>query len=141
MKRIPYISKYSQRNSSPVKQPFGFLPKSYQESPVRTSLYATVSSALKKNEKFVKFNEPSPFKTTKPPTVKKNAVSTSFYNKENSRVSTDPESKIEMFKNSKPSLPSAVNSQISTPRLTPLRMIERNRASDKTDIDQLELKI
>ena len=128
------------------------MPKPLNESSARASRLGTVSSALKKQDKFVKFNEPSPFKTTKPPTVRKNAVSTSFYNKENSRVSADPESKIEMFKNSnfsfielmklsKPSLLSAANSQISTPRLTPLRMIERNRASDKTDIDRLEFKI
>lgn len=45
------------------------------------------------------------------------------------------------MKLSKPNLLSAVNSQISTPRLTPLRMIERNRATDKTDIDRLEFKI
>ena len=37
--------------------------------------------------------------------------------------------------------PSRVNSQISTPRLTPLRMIERNRKSDKDDINMLENKI
>ena len=36
---------------------------------------------------------------------------------------------------------SRVNSQISTPRLTPLRMIERNRKSDKDDINRLENKI
>lgn len=33
------------------------------------------------------------------------------------------------------------HSSISTPRLTPLRMVERNRASDKSDIDALESKI
>lgn len=37
--------------------------------------------------------------------------------------------------------PSRVNSQISTPRLTPLRMIERNRNTDKDDINRLENKI
>ncbi len=36
---------------------------------------------------------------------------------------------------------SRVNSQISTPRLTPLRMIERNRNTDKDDISRLENKI
>ena len=36
---------------------------------------------------------------------------------------------------------SRVNSQISTPRLTPLRMIERNRNTDKDDINRLENKI
>lgn len=36
---------------------------------------------------------------------------------------------------------SQVNSQISTPRLTPLRMIERNRNTDKDDISRLENKI
>ena len=36
---------------------------------------------------------------------------------------------------------SRVNSQISTPRLTPLRMIERNRNTDKEDINRLESKI
>lgn len=36
---------------------------------------------------------------------------------------------------------SKVGSNVSTPRLTPLRLIERNRASDKTDIDNLESKI
>ena len=36
---------------------------------------------------------------------------------------------------------SRVNSQISTPRLTPLRMIERNRNTDKDEIDRLESKI
>ena len=36
---------------------------------------------------------------------------------------------------------SQVNSQISTPRLTPLRMIERNRNTDKNDISRLENKI
>ena len=36
---------------------------------------------------------------------------------------------------------SRVNSQISTPRLTPLRMIERNRNTDKNDISRLENKI
>ena len=36
---------------------------------------------------------------------------------------------------------SRVNSQISTPRLTPLRMIERNRKTDKDDINRLENKI
>ena len=36
---------------------------------------------------------------------------------------------------------SRVNSQISTPRLTPLRMIERNRNTDKEDISRLESKI
>ena len=36
---------------------------------------------------------------------------------------------------------SKANSQLSTPRLTPLRMIERNRASDKNDINMLESKI
>mmetsp|Transcript_24806 Transcript_24806/g.29186 ORF Transcript_24806/g.29186 Transcript_24806/m.29186 type:complete len:99 (+) Transcript_24806:115-411(+) len=36
---------------------------------------------------------------------------------------------------------SRVNSQISTPRLTPLRMIERNRNTDKDDISRLEKKI
>ena len=37
--------------------------------------------------------------------------------------------------------PSRVNSSISTPRLTPLRMIERNRGTDKEDINRLENKI
>ena len=36
---------------------------------------------------------------------------------------------------------SRVNSQISTPRLTPLRLIERNRNTDKNDINRLEDKI
>mmetsp|Transcript_21039 Transcript_21039/g.25861 ORF Transcript_21039/g.25861 Transcript_21039/m.25861 type:complete len:99 (-) Transcript_21039:24-320(-) len=36
---------------------------------------------------------------------------------------------------------SRVNSQISTPMLTPLRMIERNRNTDKDDISRLEKKI
>ena len=36
---------------------------------------------------------------------------------------------------------SSVNSQISTPRLTPLRMIERNRKTDQDDIGRLESKI
>ena len=36
---------------------------------------------------------------------------------------------------------SRANSQISTPRLTPLRMIERNRNTDKEDINRLESKI
>ena len=36
---------------------------------------------------------------------------------------------------------SRVNSQISSPRLTPLRMIERNRRTDKNDITRLESKI
>lgn len=36
---------------------------------------------------------------------------------------------------------SRVNSSISSPRLTPLRMIERNRNTDKTDITRLENKI
>ena len=36
---------------------------------------------------------------------------------------------------------SRVNSQLSTPRLTPLRMIERNRNSNKEDISKLVNKI
>ena len=36
---------------------------------------------------------------------------------------------------------SGINSQVSTPRLTPLRMIERNRNTDKDDISRLENKI
>lgn len=36
---------------------------------------------------------------------------------------------------------SKANSQISTPRLTPLRMFERNRATDKMDMDRLEKKL
>lgn len=36
---------------------------------------------------------------------------------------------------------SRANSQISTPRLTPLRLIERNRNTDKNDINRLEDKI
>ena len=36
---------------------------------------------------------------------------------------------------------SRVNSQISTPRLTPLRMIERNRNQDKDEVSRLESKI
>lgn len=39
------------------------------------------------------------------------------------------------------SMCSKAGSNVSTPRLTPLRLIERNRASDKTDIDKLENKI
>lgn len=66
-------------------------------------------------------------------------------------------SKVDLFKNSnysfielmnrnrilssKVSQSSVGNSQISTPRLTPLRMFERNRVSDKMDMDRLEQKL
>ena len=36
---------------------------------------------------------------------------------------------------------SRANSSISTPRLTPLRLFERNRASDRMDLDRLEQKL
>ena len=75
------------------------------------------------------------------------------FNKENDM----PISKIEMFKcanfsfielmnknrlsHSLCSQSSKANSQLSTPRLTPLRMIERNRETDKNDMNRLESKI
>lgn len=36
---------------------------------------------------------------------------------------------------------SRANSSISTPRLTPLRLFERNRATDRMDLDRLEQKL
>ena len=73
-------------------------------------------------------------------------------NKENNVF--QPQSKIDMFKSanfsfielmnrnrqlaSHYSQSSKAHSQVSTPRLTPLRMFERNRAIDKMDMDRLE---
>lgn len=94
MQRQAYISKFSQRQPSPVKQ--------------RVSVARVVRKPKEKEN----------------------------------------ESKIEMFKNSNFSFiqmrknnisqSSKAHSQVSTPRLTPLRMFERNRAVDKMDMDRLE---
>ena len=162
------VGKQAQPDSP--KRQFGFQPPvvpSYRGSisPQKTTSrfvnqsFDSAAGSLKSQTKTSLTKAPNNIRSTSalPPTANfartSNQVNSAQQNKENG----EPASKIEMFKNanfsfielmnknrlnmSLQSQSSRANSQLSTPRLTPLRMIERNRASDKNDINQLESKI
>ena len=104
MQRQAYISKYSQRQASPIKKNF---------SPRASKVVKKAVPKEKENQSKIDMFKSSNFSFIQ------------FMHRSKQMQSHVSQS-------------SKAHSQVSTPRLTPLRMFERNRANDKMDMDRLE---